>query len=108
MKHLEWHEHAFIKDNKVINIAVFKEEDHDSQLLQDVKESLYATEVISCCEYGIAYLNGTWDGKKFWPPQPFPSWIKRKGKWEAPTPMPTDDKPYFWNEPTLSWIEVAP
>jgi hypothetical protein len=26
---------------------------------------------------------------------------------EAPTPRPTDDKPYRWDEPTTSWIEVT-
>lgn len=28
--------------------------------------------------------------------------------WEAPTPMPVDDKFYTWDEETLSWEEVAP
>jgi hypothetical protein len=27
--------------------------------------------------------------------------------WDAPTPMPTDDKQYRWDEPTTSWIEVT-
>ena len=26
--------------------------------------------------------------------------------WEAPTPKPTDDKLYNWDEDTLSWVEV--
>ena len=26
---------------------------------------------------------------------------------EAPTPYPTDGKPYRWDEPTTSWIEVT-
>jgi hypothetical protein len=41
-------------------------------------------------------------------PKPFDSWSLNKEtcKWEAPTPMPTDDKSYAWDEPTLSWKEV--
>ena len=39
-------------------------------------------------------------------PQPFPSWIRTGSFWEAPIPMPTDDKIYMWNESTLSWDEV--
>lgn len=43
----------------------------------------------------------------FIPPQPFPSWTMSEDTclWSAPTPMPTDDKRYQWNEATLTWIE---
>ena len=55
---------------------------------------------------GIGY---TFDGTGFNAPQPFASWTKNADSylWEAPTPMPTDDKPYAWDEPTLSWVEVT-
>jgi hypothetical protein len=39
-------------------------------------------------------------------PQPYPSWSRNGSFWEAPTPMPIDDKLYLWNEETLSWDEV--
>ena len=54
---------------------------------------------------GIGYH---WDGVGFFAPQPFPSWTKNEDTylWEAPTPMPTDGKPYRWDEPTLSWVEI--
>lgn len=54
---------------------------------------------------GIGY---EWDGTGFFAPQPYASWIKDADTyvWNAPTPMPTDDKMYQWNEPTLSWVEV--
>lgn len=40
-------------------------------------------------------------------PQPFPSWVLDQDfAWQAPTPMPTDGKPYRWAEETLSWEEV--
>jgi hypothetical protein len=26
--------------------------------------------------------------------------------WDAPTPMPEDNKPYRWDEDTTSWIEI--
>jgi len=28
-------------------------------------------------------------------------------QWDAPTPMPNDDKKYSWNESTTSWEETA-
>lgn len=55
---------------------------------------------------GIGY---TWDGTGFAAPQPYPSWTLNAEtyQWDAPTPMPTDDKRYQWDEATLSWVEVA-
>jgi hypothetical protein len=56
---------------------------------------------------GIGY---TYDQIKdaFIAPKNLNSWILNEDtcRWEAPTPMPTDDKSYAWDEPTLSWKEV--
>jgi hypothetical protein len=54
---------------------------------------------------GVGY---TFDGVGFAAPQPFMSWTLNQTTylWEAPTPMPTDGKPYDWDEDTLSWIEM--
>ena len=45
----------------------------------------------------------------FIPPKPFASWTldAETCLWNAPTPMPTDDKLYVWDEPTTSWKEVT-
>ena len=53
---------------------------------------------------GIGYH---WDGIGFYPPKPFSSWIKNEDTylWEAPVPMPTDNKIYYWDEEKLSWVE---
>ena len=110
MIHLEWHNHAFLNENnKVINISVFEESAHGSQLLEDVKNQLGATSVVCCCDYGTAYVGGDWTGTEFRPASPYPSWIwnTQEKLWEVPIPMPTDDKFYLWDEPTLSWIEVT-
>jgi hypothetical protein len=55
---------------------------------------------------GIGY---TWDGTGFAAPQPYSSWQLDQDTylWQAPTPMPEDDKPYGWDEESLSWIEIA-
>ena len=44
----------------------------------------------------------------FIPPKPFASWTLNATTclWEAPTPMPTDDKMYMWDETSTSWKEV--
>ena len=57
---------------------------------------------------GIGYTyNSARDA--FIPPKPFSSWILNTTTclWNAPTPMPTDDKRYMWKEETVSWVEVA-
>jgi hypothetical protein len=40
-------------------------------------------------------------------PQPFPSWtLDANHDWQPPTPMPTDEQRYRWDEPILAWVEV--
>ena len=41
----------------------------------------------------------------FIPPKPFNSWVLNEDTclWNAPVAMPKDNKPYIWNEETLSW-----
>ena len=43
----------------------------------------------------------------FYPASPYPSWTisAPTWTWTAPTPMPTDGKPYTWNEETKDWVE---
>jgi hypothetical protein len=45
----------------------------------------------------------------FIPLKPFASWVLNDETclWEAPTPMPTDDKLYEWDETTTSWKEIT-
>tara|TARA_Y100000289_G_scaffold44105_1_gene43892 strand:- start:352 stop:720 length:369 start_codon:yes stop_codon:yes gene_type:complete len=41
-------------------------------------------------------------------PQPFPSWsLDENHDWQAPIPMPEDDKEYSWNEETQAWDEIT-
>ena len=57
---------------------------------------------------GIGY---TYDSVNdvFYEPKPFASWVLNESTWlwEAPIPMPTDDKQYTWNEATTSWVVVT-
>ena len=43
------------------------------------------------------------------PPQPFASWILNETTclWDSPTPYPTDNKKYLWNESTTAWEQVS-
>jgi hypothetical protein len=57
-----------------------------------------------------AGLGYTYDAVRdaFIPPQPFASWTLNEDTclWDAPVAYPDDGKPYYWDEDTLSWIEV--
>ena len=59
----------------------------------------------------FAGIGFTYDRTKdaFIPPKPFNSWLLNETTclWEAPTPMPQDDKVYNWDEATTSWVEVV-
>jgi hypothetical protein len=39
--------------------------------------------------------------------KPFPSWVGDIStmSWQAPSSMPEDDKRYYWDEETTSWVE---
>jgi hypothetical protein len=58
----------------------------------------------------FASVGGVYDSKNdvFYASQPFPSWVLNESNWtwEAPTPMPKDDKLYAWDEATTSWKEI--
>ena len=56
---------------------------------------------------GVGY---TYDAARdaFIAPKPFASWLLDEASclWNAPVAMPTDGKPYIWDEATTSWKEV--
>ncbi len=57
---------------------------------------------------GVGY---SYDAVKdaFIPPQPYASWVLDDATclWNAPVAMPTDGKPYSWDEATTSWKELV-
>jgi hypothetical protein len=56
-----------------------------------------------------AGIGFTFDGIGFAAPQPYSSWTLNTTSylWEAPVAMPTDGKPYVWNEDDLAWVELV-
>jgi hypothetical protein len=43
----------------------------------------------------------------FFAPQPYASWtLNSNAQWEAPVPIPSDSKSYYWNEDGLEWVET--
>lgn len=54
---------------------------------------------------GDTYVSSTGNFK---PAQPFASWTfsNTEWTWKAPKPMPTDGKPYNWDETLGDWVEM--
>jgi len=111
------------ENNVVIFVTVGRDEDNGKEAelsarSGDVyKQTSYNT-------YGGVHANGgtplrknyagigyTYDSQRdaFIPPKPFASWVLNETTclWNAPTPMPTDNKYYQWNESTLAWVEFS-
>jgi len=75
---------------------------------QGVEDTSAATPALRGNYAGIGY---SYDhvNDVFIPPKPFASWVLNQTTWtwDAPTPMPTDGKPYQWDEATKAWVAVA-
>jgi len=100
--------YAFIKNNNVTNVVIF--DDPTAELLNSFIQAHNIDNIVLATDKST--IDGTYDGTKFWLPQPFPSWIKNEetNEWEAPIPYPVfdpeDPRYYEWNEDILNWEEI--
>jgi hypothetical protein len=112
-------------DNIVTRVLVVADDKEDGQkfLAEDLglggtwKKTSYNTQGGVHANGGTPYRKNfagvgyKFDAAKdaFIPAKPFASWTLDATSclWNAPTPMPTDDKRYMWDEPTTSWKEVT-
>lgn len=57
-----------------------------------------------------ASIGGAYDSvlDAFIAPKPFSSWLLDTNTclWNAPVPYPSDGKNYYWDEATLSWVQM--
>jgi hypothetical protein len=60
--------------------------------------------LITYTDANPAYIGGTFDSGYFYPPQPYPSWVKDEGVWAAPLSMPDDGGRYQWDEELRDWV----
>ena len=63
--------------------------------------------LITYTDANPAYIGGTFDSGYFYPPQPYPSWVKDEGVWAAPVSMPDDGGRYQWDETNQEWVELS-
>ena len=110
---------VIVAEQDVINTGLFGPASEWIQTSYNTRGGVHYDPVTNKPDGGIA-LRGNFAGlgytynasqDVFYAPQPYPSWTinQTTWTWEAPIPMPTDDKIYTWNEATKSWdvIELA-
>jgi len=109
------------ENNVVLRVIVV----NNDELLDDNKNELEQKGIDFCVNlFGGTWVQTSYNGKirkhyagagftynpiadVFISPKPYPSWsLDLNHDWQAPTPYPTDDKSYLWDEATLNWIEV--
>ena len=81
------------ENNKVINTSVANDDWQSENWLEFNTEN-------------PAFIGGDYVDHYFYPAQPYPSWTRNKGNWEAPVKMPSDGKLYFWNELAQEWEQL--
>lgn len=83
-----------IENNKVANIVV-GELETVSELFEQVVPETETT--------GVARIGARFNGEKFEPEQPYPSWVwnEETFSYDCPQPKPAGD--YYWAEELGSW-----
>jgi hypothetical protein len=61
--------------------------------------------LITYTDLNPAFIGGEYVDGYFYPPQPYPSWVKDEGVWAAPTPKPEGN--YIWNEDQQIWEQPS-
>jgi hypothetical protein len=102
-------EYAYIKNENVVNIALF--DNPDETLLLSFKDEFELDEIILVeSKPGYAEVGGTYDQEIFFAISPYNSWVKdyEKKAWKSPVPYPdpTYETPYWWDEENIQWAEI--
>jgi hypothetical protein len=104
-------------NNKVIRITVGDNNDpNGDEGYQWIIDNLGGTWVKTSYNHNIrknyAIIDGTYDAERdaFIAPKPFASWILNEEtcRWEAPTPIPTEEGNWVWVESDLEWQIIIP
>ena len=110
--------YAFLDDNNVVTEVITGI--HETETIEGLDtETWYSNfrgQVCKRTSYNgnirknYAGLGFTYDAAKdaFIAPKPYNSWVLDEAtcRWQAPTPKPTDNKRYYWDEATTSWVEA--
>ena len=102
-------EYAYIKEQNVVNIAMFDNPDEDTLL--KFKEEFDLDEIVLIeSKPGYAEVGGTYDQEIFFAIPIYASWVKdyENKEWRSPIPYPdpTLETEYWWDEENIQWIKA--
>jgi hypothetical protein len=110
--------YAFLdENNKVVEVITGKDENELIEGLTPEKwygnfrnQTCKRTSYNNKYRKNFAGIGYTYDQERdaFIAPKPFSKWVLNEDtcQWEAPTPYPTDDKMYVWNNNRGEWEEL--
>lgn len=90
---------AIIENNKVLNVVV-GELETVAQLFEQTQPVTETT--------GIAWIGARFNGEKFEPKQPYPSWVWNEETFDYDPPKPKPEGIYRWDETAGDWVEYLP
>ena len=105
---------AELDNNNIVTRVVVGNNNDPDEGYQWIMDNLGGTWVKTSYNGNIrknfAGVGMTYDSTRdaFIPLKQYESWVLNEQTciWEAPTPMPVDNKYYYWDEDTTSWVEV--
>jgi hypothetical protein len=110
--------YAFLDSNNVVTEVIVGKDETDTSHDWEKWYGEFRGQVCKRTSYhgnirkNYAGIGFTYDEQRdaFIEPKPYPSWVldEETCKWGASVPMPSDGKPYVWDEATLSWKEFTP
>jgi len=97
--------YAVIKDNKVVDVLLF--DNPTEEFLLNFSKDMGVDLIIPMLK-GIGGIGDDYVGGFIKPKQPYDSWTWNSvtGIWEAPKPLPKDNKQYWWDEENKVWTLV--
>lgn len=118
--------YAFLDENNIVTEVIVGKDEGEEGIDWEAHYGNFRGQVCKRTSYNTLagnHLNGgvpyrknyaaigyTYDNDRdaFIPPKQFNSWVFNENtcQWEPPIPYPIDDKMYYWDEETISWVET--
>jgi len=91
---------VLVKNNIVENMVNVETYEESKKLFPD--NNLVIESEIT----GLARLGARFNGEKFEPQQPYPSWVWNEKTFSYDPPKPKPEGDYYWSESSLEWLPV--
>lgn len=85
---------AIFDADTIVNIIVVND---DYELTENEKE--FTAE-------NPAHIGGHYQDGFFYPAQPYPSWLRKRGEWIPPKPLTKPKYLVYWNEDIVDWSDI--